>query len=214
MSKKGERAQEPETAADETATRDQVDEVEQFAQAPEPPETADEPVAASDPESRLKELEEENSDLKDQLLRKQADFENFRKRISRDKEEAIVYANQALLLDILTVIDDFERAIESAQESRDFGAFHDGVVLIERQLTSMLEKKWGLKRFESKDQDFDPSRHQAIATEEREGIEHPSVVEDYQRGYLLHERVLRPARVKVAQPPLESVQDDNTVKEK
>ena len=91
-------------------------------------------------------LEEENSHLKDQLLRKQADFENFRKRIYRDKEEAVKYANQMLLLDLVGVIDDFERAIVSSEESKDFSAFHEGIILIEKQLTSMLAKKWGLSR--------------------------------------------------------------------
>ncbi|GAH32425.1 unnamed protein product, partial [marine sediment metagenome] len=89
-----------------------------------------------------KELESDINDLKDQLLRKQADYENFRKRIAREKEESIRYANQMLLLDIVAVIDDFERAIASADESEDFTAFHSGIVLIEKQLTSMLEKKW------------------------------------------------------------------------
>lgn len=151
-------------------------------------------------ETRVAELEEENSDLKNQLLRRQADFENYRKRMVRDREDAVQYANQQLLLDLTSVIDDFERAIQSANESQDYDAFHKGVVLIEKQLTGMLERKWGLKRFESEGQEFDPQRHEAVTTEPREDHESSVVLEDYQKGYLLHERVLRTAKVKVSMP--------------
>ena len=100
-------------------------------------------------EEKIEELTAEVSSLKDQYLRKQADFENFRRRMQREKAETATYANQQLLLDIITIIDDFERAIKSAEESRDFDAFHDGIVMIEKQFTSMLERKWGLQRFDS-----------------------------------------------------------------
>lgn len=159
---------------------------------------------SSEPVERLREeneaLREENSDLKNQYLRKQADVENFRKRMARDKQEAVSYANQQLLLDLTAVIDDFERAISSAEESRDYDAFHDGIVLIEKQLTGMLERKWGLKRFESEGQDFDPQRHEAVTTEPRGDHESSIVLEEYQRGYTLHDRVLRSAKVKVSMP--------------
>jgi molecular chaperone GrpE len=145
-------------------------------------------------------LETQITELKDMLLRKQAEFENFRKRIQREKEESIKYANAMLLLDLTNTIDDFERAIQSAKDSEDFRSFHSGVELIEKQLTQMLENKWGLKRFESKGEKFDPDRHEAIMAEESDQVSAPTVVEDFQRGYLLHERVLRPAKVKVAQP--------------
>ena len=158
------------------------------------------PNEGEDVKSRLDLLEEENSLLKDQLLRKQADFENFRKRLTREKEDSIKYANQMLLLDITSIIDDFERAIKSADESKDFTSFHDGVSLIEKQMISMLEKKWNLKRFDSVGEVFDPDRHLAIAVEENGECETVTVVEDYQKGYLFHERVLRPAKVKVAKP--------------
>ena len=153
-----------------------------------------------DPNELIGELETENVSLKDQLLRKQADFENFRKRVARDKEEMARFSNSMLLLDIIQIIDDFERAIKSSEESKDFEAFHSGIELIEKQFTSMLERKWGLCRFDSKGERFNPERHQAIATEESPEHDHPTVAEDYQKGYLLHERVLRPAKVKVVQP--------------
>ncbi|MBN2534218.1 MAG: nucleotide exchange factor GrpE [Spirochaetales bacterium] len=152
------------------------------------------------PEQMIQELKEETAVLKDQLLRKQADYENFRKRLFREKDESIKFANQMLLLDITTIIDDFERAMKSAEESKDFDAFHKGIVMIENQLVSMLEKKWELKRFDSAGEVFDPDRHLAIAVEESGDYTVPTVLEDYQKGYLFHERVLRPAKVKVSQP--------------
>src|SRR6056297_1078557 len=83
-------------------------------------------------------LKAENSELKNQYLRKQADFENFRKRMQREKQESIKYANSNLLQDLVTIIDDFERAIRSSEESRDFESFHSGIKMIEHQFVNML----------------------------------------------------------------------------
>jgi molecular chaperone GrpE len=145
-------------------------------------------------------LNQEISELKDQYLRKQADFDNFRKRLIRDKEESIQFANKKILEDLVPVIDDFERAIKSSEDSKDFQLLHDGIQLIEKQLVNMLEKKWGLIRFDSLDQEFDPQKHEAVSAEPREGDEVQKVIEEYQKGYLLNERVLRTAKVKVSMP--------------
>ena len=152
------------------------------------------------PEDTLKALEAENTDLKDKLLRKQADFENFRKRMFREKDDVARYANAALLSDLIGVFDDFERAIRSAEESRDFPSFLQGVSMIEKQLVEMLESRWGLKRFTSVGESFDPGRHEAVLKVEGPADSKPIVIEDYQKGYFLHERVLRPAKVKVMVP--------------
>jgi molecular chaperone GrpE len=151
-------------------------------------------------EASVNTLQEENAQLQDQLLRKAAEFENFRKRMFREREEGIKYANAALLGDVLPIIDDFERAILSAEESRDFDALHDGVSLIERQLVSVLERNWGLKRFSAAGEPFDPERHEAIAVQDSSEHAEPVVLEDFQKGYYLHDRVLRPAKVKVSRP--------------
>ncbi len=145
-------------------------------------------------------LEEENSFLKDQLLRKQAEFENFRKRLIKEKEESAKYANQMLLLDLTGIIDDFERAIKSADDSNDFTTFHNGIVLIEKQFVSTLERQWGIKRFEPRNEAFDPERHLAIAVEESQDQNFAVVTEVFQKGYLFFDRVLRPAKVKVLKP--------------
>lgn len=151
-------------------------------------------------QARIRELESENTELKNQYLRKQADFENYRKRMIRDKENAVQFSNQQILLDMTSIIDDFERAIRSAEESRDYDTFHDGIVLIENQLTNMLERKWGLKRFDSEGEVFDPQKHEAVTTESRDDHEESVVLEDYQKGYMLNDRVLRSAKVKVSMP--------------
>ena len=118
----------------------------------------------------------------------------------REKEESVKYANTNLLSDIINIIDDFERAIKSSQESKDFDMFHSGIELIEKQFTGMLERNWGLKRFESEGEPFDPQKHEAINMEEREGLQDQTVLEDYQKGYMLHDRVLRHSKVKVGVP--------------
>lgn len=157
---------------------------------------------------RVEELEDENSELKNKYLRKQADFENYRKRMTREREEAVAYANQQLLLDLTSIIDDFERAIRSAEESRDYDAFHDGIVLIEKQFYGMLERKWGLSRFDSEGEPFDPQKHEAVTAEERADQDTQIVLEDYQKGYMLRDRVLRSAKVKVSMPSTEKT-DEN-----
>ena len=154
-------------------------------------------------EERCAALEAEAADLKDKLLRKQADFENFRKRMIREREDAARYANGVLLTDIIGLIDDFERAIRSAEDSRDFPSFLQGVSMIEKQFVEMLENRWGLKRFASVGESFDPNKHEAVLRVEGPADARPTVVEDYQKGYYLHERVLRPARVKVMVPAAE-----------
>jgi len=162
--------------------------------------TAADGEAVVAPEAALADLQREIDDLREQLLRKSADFDNYRKRMHREKEEFASFANRELLLDIVPIIDDFERAIKSGEESQDFTAFHDGIVMIEKQFTSMLERKWHLTRFDSAGEEFDPQRHEAMMTEEVPGHEQSMVLEDFQKGYLLNERVLRPAKVKVSMP--------------
>ena len=134
--------------------------------------------------------------------------ENFRKRINRDKEEAIKFANTGLLLDLTAVLDDFQRAISAAGQSEDFPTLHSGIELIEKQLLNTLQRKWGLTRFDSAGHPFDPERHEALATEPSTEHTEATVIEDYQKGYTLHGRVIRAARVRVA-TPLERAAGDN-----
>ena len=157
-------------------------------------------------EEKCADLEAKLAEQNDQYLRKLADFENFRKRMNREKQEIVEFANQNLLLDLLPVLDDFERAIKSAEtcaslkSSQDFAGFYEGVSMIEKRLSTQLENKWGLKRFDSEAAPFDPNRHEAIQMEKAAGIEEAVVSEDYLKGYLLKDRVIRFAKVKVLMP--------------
>ncbi|MDR0389225.1 MAG: nucleotide exchange factor GrpE [Spirochaetaceae bacterium] len=152
------------------------------------------------PEEQIASLNAALAELNDQYLRKAADFENFRKRMNREKQEAIDFANQNLLLDLIPVIDDFERAMKSAESSRDFDGFYEGIGMIEKQLVSLLEGKWGLTRFDSAGAPFDPSRHEALMMEKNADIKEPTVAEDFLKGFLLKDRVVRSAKVKVLMP--------------
>ena len=163
---------------------------------------------ADDTAVKLKELETENAELKDKFLRKHADFENFRKRMFKEKEDSIKFANSNLLGDLIPIIDDFERAITSAENSKDFDTFLKGVEMIEKQFASMLENKWGLKRFDAAGEHFDPEKHEAFMMEESADVEEPQVVEVFQKGYQLNERVIRHAKVKVSMPSKEAESDE------
>ena len=173
--------------------------------------TADSDTAQAE---QLDQLQDRLATLEDELLRKQADFENFRKRINRDKEEAIKFANTGLLLDLTAVLDDFQRAISAAGQSEDFPTLHSGIELIEKQLLNTLQRKWGLTRFDSAGHPFDPERHEALATEPSTEHTEATVIEDYQKGYTLHGRVIRAARVRVATPLERAVGDNGSAAEK
>ena len=163
-------------------------------------------------EDKIAELEAKLAEANDNYLRKAADFENFRKRMNQEKIAAIDYANQALLLDLVLVIDDFERAIKSAETQKEaagndsvqlaagYNSLYEGISMIEKNLLSQLENKWGLKRFDSAGEPFDPNRHEAIMMEKSAELEEPVVAEDFIKGYTLKERVIRPAKVKVVMP--------------
>jgi molecular chaperone GrpE len=157
-------------------------------------------TASIKPEEKITELEKKLAESNDQLLRKAADLENYRKRANREKQEMADFSNQSLLSSLLPVIDDFGRAIKSAETSKDFASFYEGVIMIEKRLITQLENKWGLKGFDSVGEPFDPNRHEAVQMERAEGIDEPVVKEEYEKGYLLKERVIRFAKVKVLMP--------------
>jgi molecular chaperone GrpE len=170
------------------------------------------PAEAKPPEEQIAALEAKLAEANDQYLRKAAEFENFRKRMNQEKQTAIDFANQSLLLDIISVIDDFERAIKAAETQREAAGqdpeqisascngLYEGISMIEKRLVSQLENKWGLKRFDSAGEPFDPNRHEAIMMEKSSEINDPVVAEDFIKGYTLKDRVVRAAKVKVLMP--------------
>jgi molecular chaperone GrpE len=170
-----------------------------------PDEAASEANKTPTPEEKIAELEAQAAETRDQLLRKAADFENFRKRMNQEKQNAIEYANQSLLLDIIPVIDDFERAIQAGESglqagSADYNGLLEGVKKKKKRLTGQLESKWGLKRFNSAGENFDPNLHEALMMEKSPNVTEAVVQEDLVKGYMLKERVIRAAKVKVLMP--------------
>ena len=166
------------------------------------------PSELDEAREEIETLKKENSELKDQYLRKHADFENYRKRMTREKADSVKYGNQELLKDLIEVIDNFDRAIKSAADSQDFDSFREGISMIEQQFTGMLQSKWGLEKMECEGVEYDPNSHEALMMEESEELEVPTVLEDFQAGYKLYERVLRPAKVKVGKPAPAAASDD------
>jgi molecular chaperone GrpE len=165
--------------------------------------------APDDPGARVSSLEaeiaalrEEISSLNDKYLRKLADDVNFRKRMAREKEDGQRFAVTALLGDLIPVLDDFDRAIASAEVAKEYAILHDGVALIRRQLGQVLEAKYGLTKIESLGKPFDPNRHEAVAVLQGgpEDGDEAVVAEEYLPAYGLHERVIRTAKVRVRMP--------------
>jgi molecular chaperone GrpE len=146
-------------------------------------------------EAKTRELEAQQ----DRYLRAVAEFDNVRKRTAREREEYTRYANEALLRDLLPVLDNLDRALQAAR-SEPTAAVTTGVELIQRELLRVLEKS-GLTPFTSVGQPFDPERHEAVARVQRPDLPDMTVAGETARGYLLHGRVLRPAMVTVAMTP-------------
>ena len=163
-------------------------------------ELPDREAESPDFEAKLLDLEDQLAESRDQLLRKAAEFENFRKRTTQEKQKAIEYANRSLLEDIIPIIDDFERAILSAESSEELAglpagkAILEGISMIEKRLVSRLEAKWGLKRFDSLGENFDPSFHEAVLMEKSPDIEEPLVQEEFVKGYMLKDLVFKPKK--------------------
>lgn len=145
---------------------------------------------------KIQKLTEENASLFDQLLRKQAEFENFRKRTEKEKAEFMRFATYELVRDLLPVLDGFERALK-VENSESLEGFKKGMELIYKQLFDGLQRA-GLKPIEAVGQKFDPNLHQAVSHEEHDDLEDNVVMEEFQRGYLFQGRLLRAAMVKVA----------------
>ena len=134
------------------------------------------------------------------LLRLQADFDNYRKRLEKDKIEFIKFANEEIISEILKIIDDFERAVEAGKTKHDFDVLYKGIEMIYKDFKEFLKQK-GLKEIEARGKPFNPNEHEAMMQEETD--EHPEdcVVEEFQKGYTFNGRVIRPAKVKVAKKP-------------
>jgi molecular chaperone GrpE len=159
--------------------------------APEPQAADPVPAAAS-----TDAVQKERDDFYERLLRKTAEFDNFRKRIERERKEFTEWAAAEVLGDLLAVMDDFDRAL-AAQAPPEAQAYKTGVELIHRALADLVRKR-GVTPIEAVGAEFDPHLHQAVAYDVVEGAREGEVVEELRKGYKLGDRLLRPALVKVA----------------
>ena len=159
----------------------------------------DDSQAARDCEAQNSSLNEELKAAQERYLRLAAEFENYKKRAQKDQEEFRKYANERLLKDLLPVLDNLQRALQHGRASGNPDGVLQGVELTCKQYQEILSR-FGVKPISSVGQRFDPAVHQAVATVEAKGQEPNTIVEEYEKGYYLHDRVLRPAMVTVTEP--------------
>lgn len=157
---------------------------------------------------QVEELSTECEEQKNRVLRVAADLENFRRRSQREKEDLRKYGIDRVVMELLPAIDNLERALQHATSESGENSMTEGVRMVYRQLLSALEKH-GVEGFDSKGTAFDPQRHEALQQVESTELATGTVVDEYQRGYFLHDRLLRPALVSVAK----NVQSVNSVNE-
>ena len=150
-------------------------------------------------DAEIKHLKRELDELKETHLRRLADMENLRKRFEREKAEFQQYALSDVMLELLAIGDNFERALRSEPPAAEGKIFREGIELILRMFQSLLAKH-GVRPIVIENGAFDPAFHHAMMVEESDQVEEPTVAEELQKGYLLHDRLLRPTLVKVLVP--------------
>ncbi|MBX2992565.1 MAG: nucleotide exchange factor GrpE [Bacteroidetes bacterium] len=148
---------------------------------------------------KIEELQAQVDSFKDQLLRKAAEFENYKRRTEADSINLIKNANEGLIVSLLPILNDFMRSLKAGAENRDYDAFYKGVELIHNKFSKILELQ-GLVPFDSVGKPFDVEYHDALLQMPKEGVPPHTVIEEVERGYKLNERVLRHAKVIVSAP--------------
>ena len=169
------------------------EEMNSSAQAKQPSPAA---ASSADPEDAFAGLQADLDRFRDLALRSQADFENYKKRAAREKEDAIKYANSSLLQRLVSILDNFELGLAAAKTENMESPIYSGMVLVQKQLNDLLEEN-GLQSIEAEGQKFDPNLHEAIAHEPSDTPEE-TVIRQARRGYRFKDRLLRPARVVVS----------------
>lgn len=154
-------------------------------------------------EEKLRQTEEKLKEAEDRCLRLQADFENSRKRMAREKADFLNYGYERILTPLLPLLDDLERSMEAAKTNSDLEGLVKGVELVTKEFMTTLEKM-GVSRIATVGEKFDPNVHEAVGQEERDDQEPDTVVNEIQKGYKLKDRLLRAARVIVSKKKSES----------
>jgi molecular chaperone GrpE len=191
----------------EAAMREALESIPDGARREEPKPEDDPEVVLSnpiegDPIKEVHRLQSELAETHDRLLRLQADFENFRRRAGREHREALLFGPQNVVKDLLSVVDNLDRAIDHARKSEggDLQGLLQGVELVKRELLGVLEKHH-VTEIDAQGQPFDPAYHEAMAQVHDDAVEPNTVLEVLQKGYQLRDRLLRPAQVVVAKRP-------------
>jgi molecular chaperone GrpE len=151
-------------------------------------------------EDAMASLQADLDRFRDLALRSQADFENYKKRSAREKEEAIKYANSSLLQRLVAIVDNFELGLAAAKEHGKKSPIYSGMVLVQKQLNDLLAEN-GLQPIEAEGKQFDPNLHEAIAHEPSDQFPEGIVLRQVRRGYRFKDRLLRPAKVVVSSGP-------------
>src|SRR5215471_1147734 len=162
-----------------------------------PAETVATGQTAADGQQEIDALKQERDGLYDRLLRKQAEFENYKKRMDREKSDFIQFASADLMKELLNALDSFELALKNAATKPDTQNMLRGFELIYKQIQDTLTR-FGLKPLDAKGKKFDPNFHQAVSTQPTDDVEENTVMDEMRKGYLLNGRLLRPAMVSVA----------------
>jgi len=172
--------------------------------APRQIHSADDAVSSggqqTDAEDPMAGLQADLDRFRDLALRSQADFENYKKRSAREKEEAIKYANSSLLQRLAAILDNFELGLAAAKAQGEESPIYSGMVLVQKQLNDLLSEH-GLQSIEAEGKKFDPNFHEAIAHEPSDQFPEGTVLRQTRRGYRLKDRLLRPSKVVVSSGP-------------
>jgi molecular chaperone GrpE len=177
-------------------SREREDEMNSSMQAKQPSPTA---PGDADSDDAMAGLQSDLDRFRDLALRSQADFENYKKRAAREKDDAVKYANSSLLQRLVSILDNFELGLAAAKAEGAQSPIYSGMVLVQKQLNDLLEEN-GLQAIEAEGKKFDPNLHEAIAHERSDAPEE-TVIRQARRGYRLKDRLLRPARVVVSSGP-------------
>lgn len=170
------------------------------------PEVSPQAEALANLKAEYEAYKAEAEEQHDQMLRTMAEFDNSRKRAEREKEESLKYALESFVKELIPTVDSIERAIQSTTESEDFGALAEGVEMIYKGILSTLEKR-GVIPIDAVNEPFDPMQHEAVMHVESEDVPENHVIEEWQKGYLLHNRVIRPSMVSVSKGTSEQVEE-------
>ncbi len=151
-------------------------------------------------EAELAKAKEQAQENQDKYLRLYAEFENFRKRSQKEKEDFSRYASERVLTELLPILDDFERALSHAESAKDIKVLVDGLKMVEKQMGGVLER-FGLKSFSTLGEAFNPHRHEAMAHQASSEYPADTVMAEYRRGYTMNDKLVRPALVAVSKGP-------------